>query len=154
MPARSMLPSAVVPGTPPPRPVPPPLAPQMPTVSPSQRAVISSPFEPTEFRAALRKAKIAVKLDDRETNDLVNLLVEGERHYRIRSSAILVPRDQEQEIERWQTKVARTKPGEVVIVPILGSPRLESIVADMGDLCGEVERRLDVVIPLHEFNRS
>jgi tetratricopeptide (TPR) repeat protein len=120
-------------------------APVVPAPPPSVR----SPAAPATaaFREAVREAKDKTDLNDRRSHELIYLLEQGERHYRVAVKALNAPRDWDVQVAAWEQQVAALKLDKVQFVS-LALPGPDAILQKMERLAREIEERIGVVVPI------
>jgi len=122
---------------------------------PENKIVKQQPAPPpkaplVDYREALRRAKDAVELNDYQTNNLIALFENGEKHYRIARGLITRPNKWDDQVSDWQDEVARLKTDEVIFVS-LASATPDAILKEMVTIAREIERRIGVAIPTQEL---
>jgi hypothetical protein len=114
---------------------------------PASKPVNRSAPWPDGFLPALRRAKETVDLRDRETNRMIDLLEESERHYRIATGQHATPPAWDREVEAWEEAVAGLRLTEITFVSLSG-PTAEAIREHAQRLAKEISRRLRFEIPV------
>ena len=104
----------------------------------------------TGYREAVRRAKDTVEAKDHQTNNLIDLIEEGEKHYRIALGLISRPQKWDDQFSVWQDAVAKLKPDEIVFVSFAPATP-DAILKEMATIAREIERRIGVAIPAQEL---
>ena len=103
------------------------------------------------FRAALRELKVKVDINDMAANRLIELLAEGERHYRIASGMRPIPADWVRRVTDWNRAAVAAGPHEAIVLVKLTAPTPAEILEGLESLSRRTLASTGVRIPTDEF---